>query len=118
MTPADNAGGNQDLSSARKGAQNSGSGKPAKKHNSANRKNNKGNQGGKNTPRAKYAKRVDEVSAGGLVVDKTGTKGLLIGRLDPKDASHERLLWSLPKGHIESGESPEEAAIREVAEET
>ena len=30
MTPADNAGGNQDLSSARKGAQNSGSGKPAK----------------------------------------------------------------------------------------
>ena len=118
MTPADNAGGNQDLSSTRKGAQNSGSGKPAKKHNSSNRKNNKGNQGGKNTPRAKYAKRVDEVSAGGLVVDKTGTKGLLIGRLDPKDASHERLLWSLPKGHIESGESPEEAAIREVAEET
>ena len=118
MTPADNAGGNQDLSSTRKGAQNSGSGKPAKKHNSSNRKNNKGNQGGKNTPRAKYAKRVDEVSAGGLVVDKTGTKGLLIGRLDPKDASHERLLWSLPKGHIEAGETPEQAAIREVAEET
>jgi ADP-ribose pyrophosphatase YjhB (NUDIX family) len=118
MTPADNAGGNQDLSSPRKGAQNSGSGKPAKKHNSSNRKNNKGNQGGKNTPRVKYAKRVDEVSAGGLVVDKTGTKGLLIGRLDPKDASHERLLWSLPKGHIEEGETPEQAAIREVAEET
>ena len=118
MTPADNAGGNQDLNSARKGAQSSGSGKPAKKHNSANRKNNKGGQGGKNSPRAKYAKRIDEVSAGGLVVDKTGTKGLLIGRLDPKDASHERLLWSLPKGHIEDGESPEQAAIREVAEET
>ena len=107
MTPADNAGGNQDLGSTRKGAQNSSSGKPAKKHNSPNRKNNKGNQGGKNNPRVKYAKRIDEVSAGGLVVDKTGTKGLLIGRLDPKDASHERLLWSLPKGHIESGESPE-----------
>ena len=30
MTPADNAGGNQDLNSARKGAQSSGSGKPAK----------------------------------------------------------------------------------------
>ena len=44
MTPAYNAGGNQDLSSTRKGAQNSGSGKPAKKHNSPNRKNNKGNQ--------------------------------------------------------------------------
>jgi 8-oxo-dGTP pyrophosphatase MutT (NUDIX family) len=118
MTPADNAGGNQDLTSARKGAQNSGSGKPAKKHNSANHKTNKGKQLGKNTTRGKYAKRVDEVSAGGLVVDKSGTKGLLIGRLDPKDASHERLLWSLPKGHIEPGESPEQAAIREVAEET
>jgi hypothetical protein len=30
MTPADNAGGNQDLSSTRKGAQNSGSGSPLK----------------------------------------------------------------------------------------
>ena len=118
MTPADNAGGNQDLSGTRKGAQNSFSGKPAKKHNSGKGKNYKGNQGGKNSAKNKYAKRVDEVSAGGLVVDKTGTKGLLIGRLDPKDASHERLLWSLPKGHIESGESPEEAAVREVAEET
>ena len=29
-----------------------------------------------------------------------------------------RLLWSLPKGHIEEGETPEQAAIREVAEET
>ena len=65
-----------------------------------------------------YAKRVDEVSAGGLVIDSTGTKGLLIGRRDLKDASKERLLWSLPKGHIEAGETPEEAAIREVAEET
>ncbi len=68
--------------------------------------------------RSVYAKRVDEVSAGGLVIDGTGTKGLLIGRRDLKDASRERLLWSLPKGHIEVGETPEQAAIREVAEET
>ncbi len=68
--------------------------------------------------RPTYAKRVDEVSAGGLVIDETGTKGLLIGRRDLKDASRERLLWSLPKGHIEAGETPEQAAIREVAEET
>ena len=65
-----------------------------------------------------YAKRVDEVSAGGLVVDATGKLGLLIGRRDVKDASGKRILWSLPKGHIESGETPEEAAIREVREET
>ena len=65
-----------------------------------------------------YAKRVDEVSAGGLVIDITGTMGLLIGRYDHKDASGQRILWSLPKGHIEEGETPEQAAIREVAEET
>ncbi|CAB4587172.1 MAG: NUDIX domain-containing protein [Actinobacteria bacterium] len=65
-----------------------------------------------------YSKRVDEVSAGGLVIDSSGTQGLLIGRIDHKDASGLRLLWSLPKGHIEEGETPEQAAIREVAEET
>ncbi|CAB4532100.1 unannotated protein [freshwater metagenome] len=65
-----------------------------------------------------YAKRVDEVSAGGLVVDATGKLGLLIGRRDLKDATGKRILWSLPKGHIEDGETPEEAALREVQEET
>ena len=68
--------------------------------------------------RPPYVKRVDEVSAGGLVIDTTGTKGLLIGRRDLKDQKRERLLWSLPKGHIEEGETPEQAAIREVQEET
>jgi len=65
-----------------------------------------------------YTKRVDEVSAGGLVINFSGSEGLLIGRIDQKDVSRERLLWSLPKGHIEIGESPEEAALREVMEET
>ena len=106
MTPADNAGGKQDSTNVRKGAQKTGSGKPAKKGNS------------KNNSRPRYAKRVDEVSAGGLVIDKTGTKGLLIGRIDARDKNRERLLWSLPKGHIEEGESPEAAALREVKEET
>ncbi len=65
-----------------------------------------------------YAKRVDEVSAGGLVIDHSGKNGLLIGRRDHKDASGKTILWSLPKGHIEEGETPEQAALREVAEET
>ena len=51
----------------------------------------------KNTKSRPYAKRVDEVSAGGLVVDRSGTKGLLIGRIDARDKSRERLRWSLPK---------------------
>jgi ADP-ribose pyrophosphatase YjhB (NUDIX family) len=77
-----------------------------------------GNGPKKSPERRPYAKRVDEVSAGGLVIDFSGTRGLLIGRIDHKDASGKRILWSLPKGHIEEGETPEQAALREVAEET
>ncbi|ANN14213.1 NUDIX hydrolase [Amycolatopsis orientalis] len=57
---------------------------------------------------------VDETSAGGLVVDAERANAALIGRLD----RHGRLLWSLPKGHIEDGETVEETAVREVKEET
>jgi len=64
--------------------------------------------------REKPRRRNEEISAGGLVIDPSGALGLLIGRHDKRG----RTLWSLPKGHIESGETPEEAAIREVAEET
>nr|MDT0666237.1 NUDIX domain-containing protein [Micromonospora sp. DSM 115978] len=38
----------------------------------------------------------------------------LIGRRDRRG----RMLWSLPKGHVEGGETNEQAAVREVAEET
>ena len=78
-----------------------------------NQKIKKPKQGGRS-----YAKRVDEVSAGGLVIDQSGKNGLLIGRIDHKDPTGQRILWSLPKGHIEEGETPEVAALREVAEET
>ena len=57
---------------------------------------------------------VDETSAGGLVVDGDRARAVLIGRLD----RHGKLLWSLPKGHIEDGETVEQTAVREVAEET
>jgi len=69
----------------------------------------------------------DETSAGGLVVsglaecvDGTGQVDLsrlyvaLIGRLDRRG----RLLWSMPKGHVENGEAKEVTAAREVWEET
>ena len=67
-------------------------------------------------PARRRLRRVEEVSAGGLVVDRSDTdpRAALIGRLDRRG----RLLWSLPKGHIEHGESSEDAAVREVAEET
>ncbi len=61
---------------------------------------------------------MDEVSAGGLVIDISGSRGLLIGRIDQKDQSGRRILWSLPKGHIEEGETPQITALREVWEET
>ena len=105
MTPAPSAGG-EDVRKKRKRRKSSSSSR--RPHTSS--KNSKSRQ--------QYAKRVDEISAGGLVIDSAGKNGLLIGRLDVKDQNRERLLWSLPKGHIESGESPEEAAIREVHEET
>lgn len=38
----------------------------------------------------------------------------LIGRVN----RYGRLLWSLPKGHVEAGESARAAAVREVEEET
>jgi 8-oxo-dGTP pyrophosphatase MutT (NUDIX family) len=51
-----------------------------------------------------------------LVLDLAGTvpHGALIGRTDRRG----RLRWSLPKGHLEDGESPQQAAVREVEEET
>ncbi|MCB0940304.1 MAG: NUDIX hydrolase [Mycobacterium sp.] len=62
---------------------------------------------------------VHETSAGGLVVDgidgpRETQVAALIGRVDRRG----RMLWSLPKGHIEQGETAEQTAIREVAEET
>ncbi|GLB92152.1 DNA mismatch repair protein MutT [Mycobacterium kiyosense] len=62
---------------------------------------------------------VHETSAGGLVIDgidgpRDEQVAALIGRVDRRG----RMLWSLPKGHIELGETAEQTAIREVAEET
>ena len=63
--------------------------------------------------RTQHGRRVkEERSAGGVVFRRTeeGTRLLLI--LD----AYEN--WGLPKGHIEPSESPKQAALREVREET
>ncbi len=59
---------------------------------------------------------VEETSAGGLVIDfgRDPISAVIIGRYDRRG----RMVWSLPKGHIEAGETREETAAREIAEET
>jgi 8-oxo-dGTP pyrophosphatase MutT (NUDIX family) len=57
-----------------------------------------------------------EVSAGGVAYRRTE------GRVDIALASRRtgtgQLVWGLPKGHIDDGESPRETAVRETREET
>jgi 8-oxo-dGTP diphosphatase len=57
-----------------------------------------------------------EFSAGGVVLRQTteGTEVALASRRTKKG----QLAWGLPKGQVEPGEEPDEAAIREVREET
>ena len=62
----------------------------------------------------RHSKRHDEFSAGGLVVDLDAMTAAIIGRRDRKG----RMVWSFPKGHLEAGETAEQAAVREVFEET
>ncbi|MGH3610418.1 MAG: NUDIX domain-containing protein, partial [Pseudonocardiaceae bacterium] len=69
---------------------------------------------GQGKSRSTRMRTVAETSAGGLVVDTETGRAAVIGRLDRRG----RLLWSLPKGHVEDGETAEQAAVREVAEET
>lgn len=52
-------------------------------------------------------------SAGGVVFDASGRVALVRQR-----DRHSRLRWTLPKGRLDRGESPDEAALREVYEET
>ena len=58
---------------------------------------------------------VSEVSAGGFVVSKTNPNEIaLMARFNRGG----KLEWCIPKGHLENQETKEQAAIREVFEET
>ena len=63
---------------------------------------------------ARRLRQVEETSAGGLVIDFASRQAALIGRRDRRN----RLVWSMPKGHVEVGETTEQAAEREAKEET
>jgi 8-oxo-dGTP pyrophosphatase MutT (NUDIX family) len=61
---------------------------------------------------------VREFSAGGLVYRRRRTDGwavVLAARRSPHTGA---LVWMIPKGHVEAGESSAAAALREVREET
>ena len=101
--------------------------KPGAQGGKGGAKNARGGRGGARHPRGgQRLKTVLETSAGGLVVrgleraasgpepDLSRLEVALIGRLDRRG----RMLWSMPKGHIEPGETVEETARREVLEET
>lgn len=59
---------------------------------------------------------VDETSAGGLAVDLHD--GVHVAAIIARRNRAGRLEWCLPKGHLEGDETPQEAAVREIAEET
>ena len=59
---------------------------------------------------------VEEVSAGGVVVD-TGSPDLKVAIIARVNRGG-RLEWCLPKGHPEGAENNEQAAVREIEEET
>jgi len=63
-------------------------------------------------PETATEQEVWEFSAGGLVVENSQ---VLLVRV--RNLKKERV-WTFPKGHVEGGETPREAALREVEEET
>ncbi|MDR1151263.1 MAG: NUDIX hydrolase [Bifidobacteriaceae bacterium] len=68
------------------------------------------------TSRLPRVRAVEEVSAGGLVVD--AVKGEAFIAVIARRSRAGRLEWCLPKGHVEPGETPARAAVREIQEET
>jgi 8-oxo-dGTP pyrophosphatase MutT (NUDIX family) len=55
--------------------------------------------------------RPNEISSGGVVVRRSGDGYEVCLISDGR-------FWGFPKGHVEAGETPEAAAIREISEET
>lgn len=59
---------------------------------------------------------VDETSAGGIVVEVFDGQAYIA--IIARRNRAGRLEWCLPKGHLEGDETPQEAAVREIHEET
>jgi 8-oxo-dGTP pyrophosphatase MutT (NUDIX family) len=59
---------------------------------------------------------VEEISAGGVIIDVD--EGVARIAVIARRNRAGRVEWCLPKGHVESDETLEQTAVREVAEET
>jgi bis(5'-nucleosidyl)-tetraphosphatase len=64
------------------------------------------------------------IRTGGMAIDEHSA-GLVVFRRQGREARHRLYLlldygqhWDFPKGHIEAGETPLDAALRELTEET
>lgn len=82
-------------------------------HNNKNRSRNSSRKNGKfKRIRQRIKRAIAEETAGGVVFRHTdqGVEILMI-----QDAKNR---WTIPKGHVEEGESLEETAVREIEEET
>lgn len=66
--------------------------------------------------RRSYLPVVNETSAGGIIVKPVD--GIAWVAVIARRNRGGRLEWCLPKGHLEGDETAEEAAVREVSEET
>ena len=57
-----------------------------------------------------------DFAAGGIVIDSN--KVLLVKNRESEYVDDPKSFWGFPKGHMEEGETPKDAAKREVSEET
>jgi 8-oxo-dGTP pyrophosphatase MutT (NUDIX family) len=78
---------------------------------STNQKKNPKRPNGKRRP--PRLKAVREYTAGGMVFRRSGA-----GKIDILMIQDRKGRWTIPKGHVEEGESFEETATREISEET
>lgn len=63
-------------------------------------------------------KTITEFSAGGIVLNHVGKDAKIILISRKKEGLASEVVWCLPKGKIEKSEKPQQAALREVREET
>jgi 8-oxo-dGTP pyrophosphatase MutT (NUDIX family) len=61
---------------------------------------------------------VREFSAGGLVYRRRRADGVAVVLAARRSPQTGALVWTIPKGHVEAGETSADAAVREVREET